>query len=110
TSRECTVLLLTDASSNVGVRDGTVDGVATGQGGGQPMRIDYVAPGSAVHTGDVLVTSGLQGSLFPPGIPVGKVTSVSQPADALQETLQMKPVADLSSLQFVDVLRWQAGS
>jgi rod shape-determining protein MreC len=109
-SRECTVLLITDASSSVGVRDGDVVGVGTGQGHGHPMRIDYVPPGSPVHSGDVTVTSGLQGSLFPPGIPVGKVTAVSQPPDALQETLQMQPVADLSALQFVDVLKWRAGS
>ena len=109
-SHESTVLLLTDASSNVGVRDGNVLGITTGQGKSHPMRIDYVPPGSPVHAGDVMVTSGLQGSQFPGGIPVGKVTAVSQPRDALQETLQMQPVADLTAIQFVDVLRWSPGS
>lgn len=109
-SRESTVVLLTDASSNVGVRDDSVLGIASGQGKSHPMRIDYVPPGASVHVGDVMVTSGLQGSQFPAGIPVGKVTAVSQPRDALQETLQMEPVADLTALQFVDVLRWSPGS
>lgn len=109
-SRESTVLLLTDASSNVGVRDANVVGVASGQGQSHPIRVDYVAPSSPVHTGDVMVTSGLQGSLFPPGIPVGKVASVSQPRDALQETVQMQPAVDLTGLQFVDILKWSPGS
>lgn len=103
-----TVLMVTDPASSVGIRAATagVVGVATGQGTGQPLRVDYVAPGTVLHKGDVFVTSGAQGSAFPPGIPVGTVSSVSQRPDALQEDVSLNPVVDLSRLEYVNVLKW----
>lgn len=103
---ESTVLLVTDPTSNIGVRDQGVVGVASGQGQGKTLRVDYVPPGQPVHKGDVMVTSGEQGGLFPPGIPVGDVTLAAQPPDSLQEQLALRPVVDPSQVQFVDVLRW----
>ena len=59
-----------------------------------------------------MVTSGLQGGIFPPGIPVGRVHSVSYHNGDPQENIALTPVVDVDSLEFVDVLRWQpaAGS
>ena len=104
---QSTVLLANDPTSNIGVRDGGAVGVASGQGQGKALRVDYVPPGQPVHQGDVMVTSGLQGGLYPPGIPVGTVSLAAQPPDSLQEELAVRPVVDLSELQFVDILRWK---
>lgn len=106
----CTVLVLTDSTSSVGVRDGAAVGVASGQGRGHQLRVDYIPPNAAVHQGDVVVTSGLQGSIYPPGIPVGKVTKAVTPPDSLQIDVDVKPVADLAGMQFVDILRWEPAS
>lgn len=103
----CTVLLLTDATFSVGVRSGNAVGVASGQGRGHALRVDYLPPGSPVHKGDVMVTSGMQGSIFPPGIPVGRVTQSTLPANSLQLDVVLAPVTDPAGLQFVDILRWE---
>src|SRR5207244_4579232 len=74
-----TVLLLTDPSFNVGIRlsaSGDV-GVARGNGIRQPLPVDLVDLATKVTGGEVVVTSGLQGSVFPPGIPVGRVRSAN---------------------------------
>ena len=57
--------------------------------------------------GEVVVTSGLQQSIFPPSIPVGRVKSASAKPGALQQDVRVDPVVDLRRLQFVRVLRWQ---
>lgn len=45
-----------------------------GQGRGQPLVIQgEIPPGTELHNGDALVTSGLDRSLFPPNIFVGKI-------------------------------------
>ena len=55
----------------------------------------------------MLTTSGLQGAQYPPDIPVAKVSSFSSTPSATQETVSAHPLADLSVLQYVDVLLWQ---
>jgi len=106
-----TVLLLTDPSSQIGVRTPTgVVGVASGRGANQALRVDFIPPATALHKGDVLVTSGLQGSIYPAGIPVGRVSLVDQRPDALQEDVSLAPVVPLDQIRYVDVLRWTPGS
>ena len=115
-----TVLLITDPSSSVGTRmatSGTV-GVATGNGPGQPLRLDYISPPdpnnpsdpNKVNVDEAVVTSGLQGGRFPAGIPVGKIATVSTPPGAVQQEITVRPVVDLKRLQFVQVLIWTADS
>ncbi len=104
-----TVLLLTDPSFNVGVRlSGSGDvGVARGNGTRQPLPVDLIDVGSKVAGGEVVVTSGLQGSVFPPDIPVGKVRSTKVQPGSLQRDLTIDPIVDLTRLDFVKVLLWQ---
>lgn len=107
-----TVLLLTDPSFNVGIRfSGSGDvGVARGNGTRQPLPVDLVDLGTKVAGGEVVVTSGLQGSVFPPGVPVGKVRSAKVQPGSLQQDVSIDPVVDLSRLDFVKVLIWQPTS
>lgn len=102
------VQLLTDPRSRVGVRlnDGAV-AVAAGQGGSSPLTLEQVvANGKAPRKGSLVTTSGLQGAAFPAGIPVGTVAAVTHAGGALTRQVLVKPVAQLSGLQFVAVMQW----
>ncbi|MGH9103258.1 MAG: rod shape-determining protein MreC [Acidimicrobiales bacterium] len=107
-----TVMLATDPSFAVGVGFGAKGslGVASGQGTRNPLRVDYVTPGTAIHKSELAQTAEVKGGTFPPGIPVGTVDAVSDPQGALQETITLSPLAELSGLEFVDVLRWSPPS
>jgi rod shape-determining protein MreC len=112
TSTTSTVLMLTDPSSTVGVRipnSGQV-GAAVGQGTGRSLAVNLVVPGTHIRRGAVLVTSGLQGELFPPGLPVARVTQVSNPSGDLQESIRAVPLVNYAALQYVSVLKWTPGS
>ncbi|MEO7837408.1 MAG: rod shape-determining protein MreC [Acidimicrobiales bacterium] len=103
-----TILLITDPKSSVGVRlAGSGDvAVAAGRGSRSPLRLDYVDPLSKVDKGETVVTSGLQQSVFPAGVPVGKVAAVRSGAGALQQDVAVDPAVDLKRLTFVKVLQW----
>lgn len=106
--RRSTVLLITDPTANVGVRfalSGDV-GVAAGRGRGSTLRIDLVEPTSTVVKGEILVTSGLDQSTFPAGIPVARVRAATASTGALQQDVTAEPVADLARLGVVKVLQW----
>lgn len=107
-SQGSTVLLAEDPSSAVGVRfgaSGTV-ALATGNGLGSNLTVDYVDPGTKLFRGELMVTSGDKGELYPPGIPVGTVASAVLHKGALQQTVGLAPLAPPGSLQFVSVLLW----
>ena len=102
------VLLITDGASNVGVRvdpSGEV-GVAVGHGGRPTMGIDLIDAGAKVTKGDAVVTSGLQQSVFPPGLPLGIVTAAKLRPGSLEQTVTMRPHVDLMRVTFVKVLQW----
>jgi rod shape-determining protein MreC len=103
-----TILLITDPKSSVGVRlAGSGDvGVAAGRGSRSTLRLDYVDPASKVDRGEAAVTSGLQQSAFPPGVPVGTVVAARSGPGALQQDVTVEPAVDLRRLTFVKVLQW----
>ena len=103
-----TLMLLTDPTSSVGVRlagSGEV-GVAEGQGPGSPLRVDLVDPATKARPGESVVTSGLQRSVFPPGVPVGTVRAAKPVPGALQQDVTVEPAVNLRRLTFVKVLQW----
>lgn len=103
-----TVLLLSDRTSSVGVRMSTSGevGVARGNGPDRDLPVELVDPKVEVKAREIVVTSGLQGSVFPPGIPVGRVRSAKAPPGELQQEVTIRPIADLRRLTFVQVLQW----
>jgi hypothetical protein len=95
-----------------------------GQGRGQPLQIQGEIPlGLDIHDGDPLVTSGLDRSLFPPNILVGRVTGVdaamaaaaAAQAGSPTATIAPKPLTGIEvelfvnprELSFVTVLLWK---
>ena len=105
TAHQATVKALTDPSFTVGVSmpNGTTAG-AKGGGPSSPLQVGDVDAGTPVSTGAILTSSGLVGETFPRGIPVGKVSSVSTNAGALQETVSLHPLVNPSQLLVVSVL------
>jgi rod shape-determining protein MreC len=103
-----TVVLITDPTSSVGVRLVTANqpAVATGNGPGKPLRVDFVDVNAQVGAGDQVVTSGLQGGRYPQGIPVGTVKNVKVTPGAIQPEIEVQPIVDLRRIEFVKVLQW----
>lgn len=104
-----TVRLVTDGASRVGVAYGKHNGqfaTVAGQGAGQGLSVEYVRSGTAIAKGDELVTDGLAGAEFPPGLPVAKVSTVHSVPGAADKQVVAEPVADLSSLTYVVVVQW----
>jgi len=103
-----TVRLLTDRSSSVGVRltgSGEV-GIASGRGAREPLEVEFVAAGTKVAEGEAVVTSGVDGSAYPPEVPVGTVKSFSTPPGAISQEIVLEPAVDLGRLEFVKILIW----
>jgi rod shape-determining protein MreC len=108
-----TVRLITDGQSAVGVRYGSAPdslAVLDGTGSGKPLSAELVPSNTPLSTGEVFSTSGLQGALFPPGIPVAQVASTSTGDTASQETVTLQPLADLAHLRYVSVILWGPSS
>ncbi|HVL64929.1 MAG TPA: rod shape-determining protein MreC [Actinomycetota bacterium] len=103
-----TVQLLVDDEFSVGIRvvpQGDT-GVANGRGLRRLMEADLLDPSTQLEADQVVVTSGLQQSQFPPGIPVGKIVKATSRPNALQQDVTIDPVVDLGRLSFVTVLLW----
>ena len=109
TGQRSVVRLLTDPTFAVGVAVPSVndEGIAKGTGPDRALSLDLIDAQSKVGVGSVLITSGLQGSLYPAGIPVGTVRTVRHPAGALQLDITADPAADLDHLSFVKVVQWE---
>ena len=100
-----TVLVLTDPAFTIGVRVApTVTGTATGAGPANPLTVGNVDPSVAVTDGMILTSSGLSLETFPPGIPVGTVSSVSTASGQLQRTIRLAPLVNPKQLLAVSVL------
>jgi cell shape-determining protein MreC len=56
-------------------------------------------------------TDGLQGGLFPAGIPVGTIAGPPTAArGSTEESASIAPLADLNELAYVDVVLWEPGT
>jgi rod shape-determining protein MreC len=102
------VLLLTDAQSAVGVRIGTSGEIGLARGtGGRNVEIELVSRAAldqgAVRPGDVVVTSGYQGGIYPQGLPVGRVEHVTLAPRGTSYTISVRPFARLSQLDILAV-------
>ncbi len=108
TDRQSTVLLVTDAGSSVSARNSRsgIVGLATGGGPSQLLNFELVAANGDCQPGDVLVTSGLQGSVYPAGIPIGSVQTATTSPGALQADVTVEPAVNFAMTEFVSVLLW----
>ncbi len=104
-----TVRLITDASSLVGVTwgNGATSFVISGRGVNNGLGASSVVLTTSLKRGTMLVTNGLSGGLFPPGIPVARVRQVALSPGATTYSLSLEPAANLTHLSYVDVVQWE---
>jgi rod shape-determining protein MreC len=109
-----TVVLLTDPTVSVGIRlQGNNIATAQGTGRANPLRVTVDTPNLTkpkVTVGQSVVTSGLNFEKFPPGIPVGRVSSYSLPPGATEPTISLTPLVNVSALTYLQVMLWLGGS
>ena len=89
-----------------GVRfvDANEVGVAEGEGADNELSVGFVEVNVELRRRELAVTSGVNDSVFPPGIPVGRVRSADAAEGELQQDVRLVPSADLDHLRFVRVL------
>jgi len=112
TAERSTVQLITDPDFAVGIKlvPSQVTGTARGRGRGEDLIVDSNLESDSdalPEPGTSLTTSGLQLSVFPDSIPVGKVRSVETTGGGLTLDLVVRPMADTERLAFVTVLLWE---
>jgi rod shape-determining protein MreC len=111
TAGNAEVTLITDAESAVSAQvmpQGANGIVKPEVGNPDDLLLDFVEKGRRVTEGTTVVTSGFTServrSIFPRGIPIGRVTEVDLDEIELYQRVHIKPFADLRRLDFVQVL------
>ncbi len=67
------------------------------------LRLDHVVKTEPVQQGHLVVTSGYSG-VFPPGLPIGTVDSVSARTGRNELTVFVRPAASISSAEYAFVI------
>jgi len=105
------VTLLTDessAASAIDLRTRAAGILRHGPSSGSSLVLDRVTKDQVVGRGDTIVTAGWRAgklsSIYPKGIPIGVVTSVSQVDTDLYKQIEVEPFVDFSSVESVLVL------
>jgi len=108
------VTLITDASIGVGAQvmpAGATGVVRPAVGNPRDLLMEFVE-GGRVTEDTTVVTSGFTiakgESLFPRGIPIGRVTDVNLDEVEIYQRVHLKPFADLKSIDIVQVLTRRA--
>jgi len=101
-----TVLLLIDPTGGARARIEGEEwtGAVRGNGSDQALSLEFVDTEADVSLGDHVVTSAYNRGIFPPNIPIGRVSNVGgQQADTEQD-IDIEPWVDFTSLDFVQVI------
>jgi rod shape-determining protein MreC len=109
------VTLITDSSVGVSARIGSSNATGIVQpkvGDPNDLLLQYLPANTQANRGEYVVTSGTvsspDDSLYPPGIPIGQVTSINE--ESAYRSVNVHPLADLHNLDVVQVLTSGSGS
>lgn len=81
--------------------------LSTGQGIGQDLLVtEGITEETAIKVGDAVVTSGIEGSAYPPDLPVGVISAVDFDSRLLEQKISVRLISDLQNLRFVTVVLW----
>ena len=112
TSHTATVTLIVDASSGVPAQvlpDGKFGVVRPKVGNPNDMQLQYLDKNTKVKKGDLVITAGTTNadlpSLYPKGVPIGRVTRVDEDELDVYERVHIEPFADFKRMEFVQVMR-----
>lgn len=99
------VMLITDQQSYVDalVVPGAAQGILAGSVTGD-LSLQYVDKQEEVEAGQYVTTSGIQGSLFIRGIPIGVVETVAVQDVDLYQSITVRPFVDFHTLDIVSVV------
>jgi rod shape-determining protein MreC len=103
------VQLVSDPTSTVGavVQRTRTPGLVEGDAGGV-VRFKFMArDGAQVGPGDLVVTSGI-GTLFPKGLPVGRVVAIEDKGSALFHFAVLAPAVDFARIEEVLLVTQQS--
>src|SRR5205814_8609170 len=107
-----TVTLITDSSSSVSseiVPNGSNGVVQPAVGDPNDLQLNVVQKGQNITVGQTVVTSGFSSgsleSLYPRGIPIGRVKKVDTQELELYQRVHVQPFADFRRMDVVQVLR-----
>lgn len=99
------VTLLTDKDAAIPLLNERTQmrNAAAGRADGAGMELRFLAANADVKVGDLMTTSGLDG-VYPPGLPVAKVSHVDRRGDSSFAQVQLAPIAQPDSARHVLVL------
>jgi len=105
---ESLVMPLYDTSLLVSARfaSSRYEGIAEGQGGqDMSLRMRFIPKRAMeeISRGDLVITSGL-GGIYPPGISIGRVTSVMYHDQEISMEAEIEPLIDFTRLEYVFVI------
>lgn len=112
TGGTATITLITDERSSVSaqVMPAGADGIVRPKvGDPSDLLLDFVEKGNRVQTGQTVVTSGFSSSqglesLFPRGVPIGRVRKIDRSELDIYQTVHIEPFAELKRMDFVQIL------
>jgi len=100
------VTLLTDKDAAIPVLNTRTQqrNAAFGTPDGTGMELRFLAANADIKAGDAMATSGLD-AVYPPGLPVARVTAVERRGDSSFARVTLQPVAQADSARHVLVLQ-----
>jgi len=106
------VTLITDPSSSVSVKvlnaRGSTGLLKPSVGDPLDLLVQLLPRRAPIGVGDFVVTAGFRTtrleSLYPPNVPIGRVTSADPEELANEQQVHVAPIADLRHLDFVQIL------
>lgn len=100
---EVTLLTDKDHAVPIKVERSGVRAVLFGSGAGRLPELRFVAPSADINNGDVLVTSGIDGT-YPPGLAVAQVASVERETGQMFARILARPLAGADRSRYLLVL------
>lgn len=103
-ARQATVLLLIDpeAGSSAMTEEGSLTGLISGNGEGEPLSFQFVEKDEDVTVGDRVFTSNF--SVFPRGIPIGYISEISGDIRSTSFEISVSSYVDFKKLNVLQVI------
>jgi rod shape-determining protein MreC len=108
-STRATVTLIDSPDIGIGVRleKSRVQGITSAKLGDRLLNLEFLEnPRAEIAVNELVFTSGVKDSAFPPDLAVGKVVSVDRRQGSLDPDVRVRPIVDLDRIEFVKVLHY----
>jgi rod shape-determining protein MreC len=100
---EVTLVTDKDHAVPVKVERSGVRSVLFGAGAGRPPELRFMSPNADIEQGDVLVTSGIDGT-YPPGLAVARVAALERETGQMFARIATQPLAGVDRSEYLLVL------